>query len=146
MLAEVGNGRAVRIATLIAIISSLVGCGADERVQPPEDPDATSLVISQGTQGRVGDLSIGVSSVRSAEYVADDGTSRHGVVASLAFFLPAEPPRTERRQVHPGQRIDVFGVVFIEEVSDSGLVGALLSGGAPGAASGQVRLRITAPR
>ncbi|MBI4348668.1 MAG: hypothetical protein HY553_17655 [Elusimicrobia bacterium] len=137
----------IRLAVTVICLMLIGACGTDERVQPPDDPDAAAIVIAQGTQGRVGDLSIGVSSVHDADYVGDDGVSRHGLVAGLAFLSSAEPPRTERRQVHPGQRIDIFGYsVFVEGVSDSGLLGSVLSGGAPGASNGSVRLRIRAPR
>lgn len=125
----------------------LIGaCGAEERVEPPNDPDAASLVLSQGTQGRIGELSIGVSSVQSVGHVGDDGISRHRLVADLAFFLPGEPPRSERRAVHAGQQIEILDhSVFVEEVSEAGGLASLLSGGAPGSSNGRVRLRIRTP-
>lgn len=130
------------IASLLCL-GAMVACGQGERVEPPADPDATPLVISQGTQGRAGGLSIGVASVSTADYVDEGGTPKHGPVAGLAFSLTGDPPRSERRQVHAGQTLEIFGYsLFIEEVTESGVLGALFSGGAPGASNGHVSLRV----
>jgi len=134
---------AIAVATLL-----LAACGSTDRAAAPAgfaiDPGAvTAVSIAQGTQARVGDLRIGLGSVRTADYVEDHGETRRGPVAVLQMALEGDPPKTERVAVHAGQVVELGGyAIFIEEVREGGLLEGL---GPPGTPSGGVSIRVRGP-
>ena len=131
---------AIAVATLL-----LAACGSTDRAAAPAefaiDPGAvTAVSIAQGTQATVGDLSIGLGSVRTDDHVDERGAPRRGPVAVLQMVLEGDPPKTERVAVHAGQVVELGGyAIFVEEVREGGPLEGL---GPPGTPSGGVSLRI----
>ena len=133
--------RHVRAGAVVVVLALLLGActqpltggdGADavETAQPPVDAASwTELTITQGTVGRVGDLSVGVINVRAKE------GSR---AASAALSFRSDTAGTETREVALGEQVDVLGrPVFVVAVRTGGSTAL-----APGSSTASVTVRV----
>ena len=128
--------------TIIAAAACVAaGCSrVDSAPSLPGANDENTIAIMATTQGRYGDLFIGVGNVGPGEFVDEAGAKKKGLTATL-FISHATPPANETKvRVHAGQKVTVAPYTFlVQEIRKSGRGSVRLQfeGGPPPKAPGK---------
>ncbi len=125
------------LGALLFLVLLMVYLSSKDNVNPILPPSSTAekITISQGTQGIVGNMHIGVSSVTKSEYQDEAGVKQNGPVAGLQIFFSADSPDNQQVEVYPGKKF-FAGQYFITVAA----VETQISSGLSGSPSGSVVL------
>lgn len=130
------------LASIFTLFIGLVILGYffDKNYQKPiltyEDKQE-KIIISQGTQGRLNNLLIGVFSVSKSNYEDENGVKREGLTSLLQLSFLDDNSKNQKIEVYEGKKFFAGQYAFVVNSIQTGI-----SFGIPGRPSGSVELLV----